>query len=131
MLTRPSLDVWSMKAREEDMICAGPRFWTGKPRDISIYFSSDTSLPALHATVQAYRSHDGIEDAGGLRTADFPREMVPSYQMLQQWVETLIEKERKSDFQHSLQLFLLAYSRDGHGLPKVCDPLFTSPVNSR
>lgn len=122
--------MWSKNAREEEQLCSGPQFYTGKPRDISIFFSVDSASPALHATVQAYRSQDGPEDASSVRTVNFPREKVPSYNMLQRWAESHIKKEQKSDFQHTVQKFLFAYSEDGYGLPKVSMPVprCVSPV---
>lgn len=102
------------------MLCSGPRFYTGKPREISIFFSNDPSLPALRATVQAYRSHEGAEDSGVVKAVDFPRNRVPSHGMLQQWVEGLIKRQPDPDFRQLVERFLLAYSEDGQGLPKVC-----------
>lgn len=100
-------------------MCSGPRFYTGKPRAISVFFTKDPTSPSLRATVQAYRAQAESEENGSLRTADFPRDSVPSHQMLQTWVEHQIRRDHKPDFQHALQSFLLAYSDDGKGLPKV------------
>lgn len=115
----PDPDVWSKNAWEEEQLCSGPQFYTGKPRDIAIFFSRDSSAPALPATVQAYRSHESHDDAGSVKKADFPRDKVPSHAMLQHWVESHIKREQKRDFGHLLQSFLLAYSEGGRGLPKV------------
>ncbi|KAL6886539.1 hypothetical protein HDV57DRAFT_392431 [Trichoderma longibrachiatum] len=111
-------DVWSTNPKEEEQLCSGPRFYTGKPREISVFFTPDTSLPALRATVQAYRSQGGSEETGSLTKADFPRDCVPSHQLLQRWVESQIRTEQKSDFHHSVQNFVLSYSEEGWGLPK-------------
>lgn len=93
------------------------RFFAGKPREIFVYFTRDTALSALRATVQAYRSQDGSEEHP--RKAAFPREKVPSHFELQKWVEQQIMFETGNDFRHLVQNFLLAYSEEGHGLPKV------------
>ena len=94
-----------------------PRFFTGKQRDIAVYFSRDVNSSTLRATVQAYRSQDGTEE--NPRKAAFPREKVPSHHELQKWVESQIQRENGSDFKNLLQNFLLAYSEEGKGLPKV------------
>ncbi|KAL6818612.1 hypothetical protein GGI42DRAFT_359658 [Trichoderma sp. SZMC 28013] len=111
-------DVWSTNPKDEEQLCSGPRFYTGKPREISVFFTPDTSLPALRATVQAYRSQGGSEETGSLTKADFPRDCVPSHQLLQRWVENQIQTEQKSDFHQAVQSFVLAYSEEGWGLPK-------------
>lgn len=56
---------------------------------------------------------------GGLSKADFPRDCVPSHELLQRWVEDQIQTEQRSDFQYAAQSFVLAYSEQGWGLPKV------------
>lgn len=112
-------DVWSTNPEEEEQLCSGPRFYTGKPRDISVFFTPDPSFPALRATVQAYRSQGGSEENGSLSKADFPRDCVPSHELLQRWVEDQIQTEQRSDFQYAAQSFVLAYSAEGWGLPKV------------
>ncbi|KAL7925117.1 hypothetical protein ACQKWADRAFT_285099 [Trichoderma austrokoningii] len=111
-------DVWSTNPEEEEQLCSGPRFYTGKPREISVFFTPDPSFPALRATVQAYRSQGGSEEMGGLSKADFPRDCVPSHGLLQRWVEDQIQTEQRSDFQYAAQSFVLAYSEQGWGLPK-------------
>ncbi|UKZ79596.1 hypothetical protein TrVFT333_007354 [Trichoderma virens FT-333] len=60
----------------------------------------------------------GSEETGSLTKADFPRDCVPSHQLLQRWVENQIQTEQKSDFQQAVQSFVLAYSEEGWGLPK-------------
>ncbi|KAF7562176.1 hypothetical protein G7046_g1963 [Stylonectria norvegica] len=109
-------DVWSVNATEEEQFRLDPRFFTGKPREIAVFFSRDVNSSTLRAMVQAYRSQDGTEE--NPRKAAFAREKVPSHIELQRWVEAQIQREDSSDFKHSLQNFLLAYSEDGHGLPK-------------
>ncbi|KAH6997914.1 hypothetical protein BKA56DRAFT_664561 [Ilyonectria sp. MPI-CAGE-AT-0026] len=111
-------DVWSVNPAEEERFRLEPRFFIGKPREIAILVSSrDVNSPALRATVQAYRSHDGTEE--NPRKAAFPRERVPGHHELQKWVEAQIHRESSSShFKHSLQSFLMAYSEEGHGLPK-------------
>ncbi|RFU73489.1 hypothetical protein TARUN_8774 [Trichoderma arundinaceum] len=111
-------DVWSTNPKEEEQLCSGPRFYTGKPREISVFFTPETNLPSLRATVQAYRSQGGSEETGSLTKADFPRDCVPSHQLLQRWAENQIRMEQKPDFQHAVQNFVLAYSEEGWGLPK-------------
>ncbi|KAK1241473.1 hypothetical protein MKX08_001447 [Trichoderma sp. CBMAI-0020] len=111
-------DVWSTNPEEEEQLCSGPRFYTGKPREISVFFTPDPSFPALRATVQAYRSQGGSEENGSLSKADFPRDCVPSHELLQRWVEDQIQTEQRSDFQYAAQSFVLAYSEQGWGLPK-------------
>ncbi|KAF7545139.1 hypothetical protein G7Z17_g9397 [Cylindrodendrum hubeiense] len=111
--------VWSVNPTEEERFRLEPRFFIGKPREIAILVSSrDVNSPALRATVQAYRSHDGTEE--NPRKAAFPRERVPGHHDLQKWVEAQIQRESSSShFKHSLQNFLLAYSEEGHGLPRA------------
>ncbi|KAH7171070.1 hypothetical protein EDB81DRAFT_189221 [Dactylonectria macrodidyma] len=111
-------DVWSVNPVEEERFRLEPRFFIGKPRDIAILISSrDVHSPALRATVQAYRSHDGTEE--NPRKAAFPRERVPGHHELQRWVEAQIQRESSSShFKHCLQNFLYAYSEEGQGLPK-------------
>ncbi|KAK5990793.1 hypothetical protein PT974_09066 [Cladobotryum mycophilum] len=110
-------DVWSTQAKEEEQLCSGPRFYTGNPKDISVFFAKDTASPPLRATVQGYRTQ-GATGEGSLNKADFPRDNVPSHQVLQTWVENQIRRENTPDFQHAVQSFLLAYSEEGWGLPK-------------
>jgi hypothetical protein len=95
-----------------------PRFYTGKPRDISIFFDRSPSVPGLEATVQAYRSESCNEDGTSPRKVDFPRDRVPSHLSLQRWVERQIHVEARPTFRHSLQSFLYAYAEHGYGLPK-------------
>ncbi|CAM1506803.1 Fc.00g064440.m01.CDS01 [Cosmosporella sp. VM-42] len=109
-------DVWSVNPTEEEQFRLDPRFFTGKQRDIAVYFSRDVNSSTLRATVQAYRSQDGTEE--NPRKAAFPREKVPSYHELQKWVESQIQRENSSDFKSLLQNFLFAYSEEGKGLPK-------------
>lgn len=111
------LDIWSVKAAEEEQLRLDPRFFTGMARKISIFFSTDVNSSALRTTVQAYRSQDGTEE--NLSKAAFPRDSVPSYPDLQRWAEAQIYREAGNDFKHLLQNFLLAYSDEGYGLPKV------------
>lgn len=111
------LDIWSVNAAEEEQLRLDPRFFTGKAREISIFFSTDVKSSALRAIVQAYRSQDGTEE--NPRKAAFPRDRVPSYPELQRWAEEQIYCETSNDFKHLLQNFLLAYSSEGYGLPKV------------
>ncbi|KAG5984431.1 hypothetical protein E4U43_006172, partial [Claviceps pusilla] len=114
-----SADFWSSFAAEEHYLCSGPRFFTGSPRDISILFSGDKLSPSLYATVQAYRSTNSQEETGSPRTAAFPREKVPSYSRLENWVEKQMELENGPEFSLVLQNFLRVYSKDGlRKLPK-------------
>jgi hypothetical protein len=102
------------------MLCSEPQFYTGKPREISIFFSKDTNMPVLRATVQAYRAYEGRDDNGSLKTVSFPRDKVPSHMSLQVWVEGHIRRSRKSDFQNMVELLLLTYTEEGRHLPRVC-----------
>ncbi|KID90035.1 hypothetical protein MGU_02740 [Metarhizium guizhouense ARSEF 977] len=112
-------DFWSSYAAEEQYLCSGPRFYTGSARDISIFFSKDTTSSSLHATVQAYRPTNNHDEVGSPRTVAFPREKVPSHPKLQRWVEDQIKREHGPQFSQALQNFLLAYSKEGlKKLPK-------------
>ncbi|KAF4581072.1 hypothetical protein GQ602_007209 [Ophiocordyceps camponoti-floridani] len=111
-------DVWSRNARLEEMLCSGPRKHIGKPKEISIFLTSDTSSPPLLATVQPYTSTNDPEEATSLNKADFPSAYVPSYPKLQAWVEDQIRREPGSEFPQTLQKFLLAYAHGGRSLPK-------------
>jgi hypothetical protein len=104
---------------EEEQLCSGPRFYTGKPREISIFFERDPSYPALDATVQAYRSENNVDSGACLRKVDFPRDSVPSHISLKRWVEHQIQLENGPEFRQSVQNFLFQYSEHGLGLPKV------------
>ncbi|KAF5125625.1 hypothetical protein E5D57_010315 [Metarhizium anisopliae] len=107
-------------AAEEQYLCSGPRFYTGSARDISIFFSKDTTSSSLHATVQAYRPTNNHDEVGSPRTVAFPREKVPSHPKLQRWVEDQIKREHGPQFSQALQNFLLAYSKEGlKKLPKM------------
>lgn len=101
------------------MLCSGPRKHIGKPKEISIFLTSDTSSPPLLATVQPYTSTNDPEEATSLNKADFPSAYVPSYPKLQAWVEDQIRREPGSEFPQTLQKFLLAYAHGGRSLPKV------------
>ncbi|PFH59360.1 hypothetical protein XA68_12468 [Ophiocordyceps unilateralis] len=111
-------DVWSRNARLEERLCSLPRNHIGKPKEISIFLTSDTSSPPLLATVQPYTSNDDPEEATSLNKADFPREHVPSHPELRAWVEAQIRREQGPDFPQTLQRFLLAYAHGGRSLPK-------------
>lgn len=117
ILTFP--DVWSRNARQEEKLCACPRKHIGKPKEIAIFLTKDTTSPALLATVQPYTSNDDPDETVNPSKADFPRDHVPSYETLQGWVEGQIRREQKPAFAQTLQSFLLAYSEGGRGLPKV------------
>lgn len=119
VLTQHNSDVWSLNPSKEENFRSSPRFFTGKPREISIFFSRDPSSPPLRAFVQAYRWNHKSDD-GKLEKAAFARDFVPSHEMLQSWVENQVQYEQGSDFQQAVQTFLLAYSHDGYGLPRVC-----------
>lgn len=121
-LTHPPADIWSEDAAEEEMLCNGPRFHTGNPKKILLYLTKDSSSTPLKVTVQAYRPHGEANEAGGLRLADFPRDEVPSHGQLQGWVEEEIKREGTKKFRLALQSFMLAYSLDGEGLPRVSNP---------
>ncbi|KOS16899.1 hypothetical protein ESCO_004741 [Escovopsis weberi] len=111
-------DIWSGHAKEEEQLCAGPRFYTGKPRKIKVFFAKDTTSPPLSAVVQAYRSQEETKDTSNLTKADFPRDNVPTHQALQKWVEDQIQREQSGSFRYAVQNFLLVYSECGFGLPK-------------
>ncbi|KAF4512444.1 hypothetical protein G6O67_001583 [Ophiocordyceps sinensis] len=111
-------DVWSRNARQEEKLCACPRKHIGKPKEIAIFLTKDTTSPALLATVQPYTSNDDPDETVNPSKADFPRDHVPSYETLQGWVEGQIRREQKPAFAQTLQSFLLAYSEGGRGLPK-------------
>lgn len=101
------------------MLCNGPRFHTGKPREILIYLNDDSSSAApLKVTVQAYHPQEK-DNEGGVRLADFPRDKVPSHEELQGWVEEEVKREHNGKFKYALQSFMLAYQQDGKGLPRV------------
>ncbi|KYK58617.1 hypothetical protein DCS_05634 [Drechmeria coniospora] len=104
------------KAEERLRSCA--RRYIGKPREISIFLTKDTSSPSLRTTVQAYRSDDDADGPCNPNKADFPRDHVPSHEMLQSWVESQIRREHTSDFSRLLQSFLLAYAEGGPRLPQ-------------
>lgn len=78
----------------EERFRVEPRFFTGKPREITVFFSRDANSSTLRAIVQAYRSQDGTEV--NPRKAAFPRERVPSHHELQRWVESQIQREGKT-----------------------------------
>ncbi|KAF4981127.1 hypothetical protein FZEAL_2997 [Fusarium zealandicum] len=109
-------DVWSSNPAEERRVVDEPRFFTAKPRDIAIFFTREPDSPFLRATVQAYHSQNGVDE--NPRNAAFLRERFPTHPDLQAWAEAQIKRERTSQFEYSVQNFLLAYSEDGHGLPK-------------
>ncbi|PHH68411.1 hypothetical protein CDD83_6120 [Cordyceps sp. RAO-2017] len=111
-------DVWSRNAQEEERLCSCSRKHIGKPKEISIFLSQETSAPPLLATVQPYTSNDEPAGAANPNKADFPRDHVPSHETLQRWVEGQIRREQEPDFPQMLQSFLLAYSEGGRNLPK-------------
>ncbi|KAL6869296.1 hypothetical protein ACO1O0_000620 [Amphichorda felina] len=118
-LTKPDADVWSRNPEKELAYGAQTRRFDGKPKPISVFFSNKPGSPALSAYVQPYRWEDENEDSQ-LEKAAFSSEHPISYEMLQQWVEQELEtpSERKLDFPRVVQKFLMAYARDGYGLPK-------------
>ncbi|KAM5369891.1 hypothetical protein ACJZ2D_008792 [Fusarium nematophilum] len=109
-------DVWSSNPVEERLSVSEPRFFTAKPREIAIFFTREADSPVLRASVQAYHSQNGVEE--NPRNAAFQRDRFPSHPELQRWVEGQIKRERSTQFEHSVQNFLLSYSEDGYGLPK-------------
>ncbi|KAF4123408.1 hypothetical protein GMORB2_6109 [Geosmithia morbida] len=111
-------DFWaSSRAKEAPFLTQTPRVFTGKPKPISVFFSRETESPALSAYVQPYRWQDEDEDSQ-LEKAAFCRDYPPKHEELQKWVENRIQHERGSEFPQVLQRFLMAYSREGSGLPK-------------
>ena len=128
-LTKPDADVWSRNPEKELAYGAQTRRFDGKPKPISVFFSNKPGSPALSAYVQPYRWEDENEDSQ-LEKAAFSSEHPISYEMLQHWVEQELEtpSERKLDFPRVVQKFLMAYARDGYGLPKVRHPSATCVV---
>lgn len=111
--------MWSRNAGQEEKLCSCPRKHIGKPKEIAIFLTKDTTSPALLATVQPYTSNEDQDETANLSKADFPRDHVPSYETLQSWVEGQMRKEHRHDFSQTLSRFLLAYSEGGRSLPKV------------
>lgn len=118
-LTDGFADVWSKDPSKEEQFRSSPTLFTGKPREISVFFSRDAHSPALSAFVQAYRWNDERDDSK-VEKAAFVRDSIPSHQKLLHWVERQIQLDQGNDFPSAIHRFLLAYSRDGTGLPKVC-----------
>jgi hypothetical protein len=121
-LTFFALDVWSRDPQKEEQFRSSPTLFTGKCRKISIFFSSQPTSPSLSAVVQAYRWNDERDD-GKVEKAAFVRDLIPSHQTLMRWIEEQIQYESKTDFPSTLQRFLMIYSQEGVGLPRVsCEP---------
>lgn len=121
LLTHLGVDVWSRSPEKELAYSAQTRrVFTGRPKPISVFFSSKPGSPALSAYVQPYR-WDGENEDSQLEKAAFSSEHPISHEMLQQWVEQELEiqSEHALDFPRAVQKFLMAYVRDGYGLPKV------------
>ncbi len=118
-----SLDVWSKDPSKEEQFRSSPTLFTGKPKEIAIFLSRDARCPPLRASVQAYRWNDEKDDSK-VEKAAFVRELVPSHQSLIQWVERQIELENRADFQSAIRRFLMAYSHEGIGLPRVRHGIF-------
>ena len=74
--------------------------------------------------MQAYRWNDEKDDSK-VEKAAFVRDLIPSHKKLIQWVEGQIRLEKGRDFRSAVQRFLMAYSQDGAGLPRVCHDMLT------
>ncbi|CAG9938328.1 unnamed protein product [Clonostachys rosea f. rosea IK726] len=109
-------DVWSKNPGKEEHFTVSPHLFTGKPRDIQIFFSRDHYSPMLPASVQAYRWSNEKED-GRPEKAAFARHAMPTHEDLVWWVENQVVYENTPGFPHSVHRFLIAYSRGGAGLP--------------
>lgn len=122
-LTLHAPDVWSKDPQKEEQFRSSPTLFTGKRREISVFFSREPGSPSLSAVVQAYRWNDERDDSK-VEKAAFVRDLIPSHQTLLKWIEDQIQYEQRPDFPSTLQRFLLAYSQEGVGLPRV-SPEFT------
>lgn len=89
-----------------------------------MFFSRDSNGPALSAYVQPYRWKDESEERQ-LEKAAFSRDHPLQHEQLQRWAEQQFRFERGSHFPQAIQKFVMDYSREGYGLPKVSLPIAT------
>lgn len=74
----------------------------------------------MRVIVQAFNQSQDTDKQGNLRYCGFPRDEVPSHELLKSWVEDQIRRDYKQTFQSTLQSFLYTYCKGGSGLPRVC-----------
>lgn len=113
-------DIWSYEAAKERHLAQGPRFFFGTPRQIDIFLTKDIKAEPLRVTVQAYTTLQQPEDSySNPRQVGFPGDCVPSHRKLRRWVEDQVGRSSGSALRHVLPNFLMAYTHEGAGMPRV------------
>lgn len=96
------------------------RFFFGNPRRIDIFLTKDFRTEPLTVTVQAYTILKQPEDPhSNPRHIGFTNECVPSHRRLRHWVEEHVGRTSGTALKHVLPNFLMAYTREGAGMPRV------------